>query len=45
MLLNTNDAVGDMLVKTTGVSLIKAMEKVPVKAIRGDRCSFPTSRP
>jgi len=44
-LLNTNDAVGDMFVKTTGVSVIKGKGEGSCHGDSGGRCSFPTSRP
>jgi CheY-like chemotaxis protein len=45
-LLNTRDpAVGEMFVKTTGRSLIKARENLPVSEILAGRCSLATSRP
>jgi hypothetical protein len=45
-LLNTKDPdIGEMFVKTTGLSLQRAMERLPVKAIRVGRCWLATSRP
>ncbi len=45
-LLNTNDPeVGEMFVKTTGVSLIKGKGEASCYGDSGGRCSLATSRP
>ena len=44
-LLTTNNAVGDHVLKTTGISLVGGGEGSPVSGIRAGRCSCPTRRP